>query len=82
MKFVLFLSILLSIFSCQKRPNANIENDKCFNLKKERNAYADFKPVDKKLILDIKYPNLEFEELKIQQHLTQIIQVIRTLSQM
>lgn len=64
MKFVLFLSILLSIFSCQKRPNANIENDKCFNLKKERNAYADFKPVDKKLILDIKYPNLEFEEIK------------------
>ncbi|MEC5156227.1 hypothetical protein [Chryseobacterium sp. MP_3.2] len=64
MKFVLYLTPLFLIFSCEKKPDADFGNDKCFNFKEEKNTYTDFKAVDQKVILEVKYPNLEFEEIK------------------
>ncbi|MBW8361248.1 MAG: hypothetical protein K0M56_03570 [Kaistella sp.] len=64
MKFVILLFVTLLIFSCQKKLNANFDNEKCFNLKEEKNNYTEFKPVDQKIILHKEYPNLVFEEIK------------------
>lgn len=64
MKFPLIFAILLLITSCSEKANADFNNEKCFDLKEEKKIYPDFKPVDKKVILEVNYPNLQFEEIK------------------
>ncbi len=63
MKKILYCLIILNI-SCNQEPKVNYDNENCFEQKSADNKFQEFKPIEKSIILNAKYPNLEITEIK------------------